>query len=635
MQRVEDKVLAFIGARMTGDHLRAAGDHYLVDVAADQNLAVPVGGRHRVVGAAIAHQQLRTDPARLLLAGVIGRWRQGVERLQIPNQPFADRLVVTAQPIPEPAPTTLEQLLVQRYQAHRPRHRHQQVPADPADQPLDFAFVVAFAGPPEPIVKHVMGLQFAEHTRALSHSTAQDARRRQRRVVVQDRARHLSEERECGVVPVTERFGGLRRIGLHKTGVAVRQVYRKEVDLALDPGDLRQRLAKIHLRMAGIVPQRHEDFAMPQTARQHVVLNNGDPARVAVLVTKPFENPLRGVPLLSRPTFIRRQDPVDDPGKRIQLRTRRQPAPPVSGWDRKRQHLGYCPRVNAKLPRRFPSAQTLDLYRVTNPPIKLHHLHPPPSATTPKGYLLPEFYSGATGLTGRFNEGFLLRRLHIYRLLANSIYTGQIAHKGQLYPGQHPSLIDDETWTAVRDQLAAHAVDHRRRETAAEPSLLAGLLVDANGERLTPSHAVKKGRRYRYYVSTALISEAGQAHTQSWRLAAQEIEDCVISVLADALASPARLLERLSSPGMPGDQIRRLIGRAARLAALLRSAPRERARIVQQLVEQVIVDDKWIIIKMRRRALLGVEASLGASEQPSGNTIELTAAVDLDRKSVV
>ena len=35
---------------MTGDYLRPAGDHYLVDIAADQNLAVPVGGRHRVVG---------------------------------------------------------------------------------------------------------------------------------------------------------------------------------------------------------------------------------------------------------------------------------------------------------------------------------------------------------------------------------------------------------------------------------------------------------------------------------------------------------------------------------------------------------------------------------------------------------
>ena len=45
--------------------------------------------------------------------------------------------------------------------------------------------------------------------------------------------------------------------------------------------------------------------------------------------------------------------------------------------------------VSSKLPRRFPSAQTLDLYGVPNPSIKLHYLHPPPSAVTPKGYLLP------------------------------------------------------------------------------------------------------------------------------------------------------------------------------------------------------------------------------------------------------
>src|SRR5271156_5847939 len=58
-------------------------------------------------------------------------------------------------------------------------------------------------------------------------------------------------------------------------------------------------------------------------------------------------------------------------------------------------------------------------------------------------------------------------------VIANPIYTGRIAHKGRLYPGQHPALIDDETWTAVQDQLAAHARDHRRRAKAAEPSLLA------------------------------------------------------------------------------------------------------------------------------------------------------------------
>ena len=287
---------------------------------------------------------------------------------------------MTAQAIPEPAATTLEQLLVQRRKARRPRHRHQQVAAGPADQPLNLAFVVAFAGPAEPVGKHVMRLQLAEDPRPLAHPVAQDARHRQRGVVVQDRARHLAEEAERGVVPVTERFGGLRRIGLHETGVAVRQVHRKEVDLALHPGDLRQRLAKIHLRMARIVPQRHEHLAMPQPPRQHVVLNDGDPAGVAVLVAKPFEDPLRGMPLLLRSSFIRRQDRVDDPGKRVELRTRRRPAPPVPGRHRKRQHLRYRPRVDPITPRRFPPAQTLNLNRITNLSIELHALHPPAPA---------------------------------------------------------------------------------------------------------------------------------------------------------------------------------------------------------------------------------------------------------------
>ena len=36
--------------------------------------------------------------------------------------------------------------------------------------------------------------------------------------------------------------------------------------------------------------------------------------------------------------------------------------------------------------------------------------------------------------------------------------------------------------------------------SAREPSLLAGLIHDGAGERMTPTHANKKGRRYRYYV---------------------------------------------------------------------------------------------------------------------------------------
>jgi len=72
-------------------------------------------------------------------------------------------------------------------------------------------------------------------------------------------------------------------------------------------------------------------------------------------------------------------------------------------------------------------------------------------------------------------------RGHLYTMLSNPIYTGHIAHKGELHPGQQAALIDDESWSTVRDQLAANTSNHRRRAKAAEPSLLAGLLVDARG----------------------------------------------------------------------------------------------------------------------------------------------------------
>jgi hypothetical protein len=49
--------------------------------------------------------------------------------------------------------------------------------------------------------------------------------------------------------------------------------------------------------------------------------------------------------------------------------------------------------------------------------IEIHVLHPSPSAESKaKGYLLPDFYSGAAGIPGRFSEGLLLRRLQMGKL---------------------------------------------------------------------------------------------------------------------------------------------------------------------------------------------------------------------------
>ena len=84
----------------------------------------------------------------------------------------------------------------------------------------------------------------------------------------------------------------------------MRQAHRKEVDLALVPCHLRQRLAKIDLRMARSTPQRHEHLATPQPSVP-------DPAGVTVLVAKPFEDRFNVCRWSRGSTFIRRQDPVE------------------------------------------------------------------------------------------------------------------------------------------------------------------------------------------------------------------------------------------------------------------------------------------------------------------------------------
>src|SRR3546814_14856041 len=99
---------------------------------------------------------------------------------------------------------------------------------------------------------------------------------------------------------IAEGLADLRRIGFDKAGIRVRQVHGKEVRLALDPGDHHQGLAEIHLRMAGIVGQRHEDLAAAQPPLAHVVLDDGIAALEAMLVAQPLVDPFGSVPLFSR-----------------------------------------------------------------------------------------------------------------------------------------------------------------------------------------------------------------------------------------------------------------------------------------------------------------------------------------------
>ena len=98
----------------------------------------------------------------------------------------------------------------------------------------------------------------------------------------------------------------------------------------------------------------------------------------------------------------------------------------------------------------------------------------------------------------------------LYSLLSNPIYIGQIRHKGVHHPGLHQPIVDRELWDSTQLLLRSHAVWRAPRATKSAASPLTGKLFDESGQSLTPSHAVKGERRYRYYVSRNLIKGTGR-----------------------------------------------------------------------------------------------------------------------------
>ena len=110
------------------------------------------------------------------------------------------------------------------------------------------------------------------------------------------------------------------------------------------------------------------------------------------------------------------------------------------------------------------------------------------------------------GAGGRLAGGNRFSRGALYLMLQNRIYRGEILHQGTACPGQHEAIIDPEIWQIVQNKLAGHRQERSLAVGAEAPSLLAGLIVDAGGNRMTPTHATKKAKRYRYYVSASLLA---------------------------------------------------------------------------------------------------------------------------------
>jgi len=215
----------------------------------------------------------------------------------------------------------------------------------------------------------------------------------------------------------------------------------------------------------------------------------------------------------------------------------------------------------------------------------------------------------------------------LYRILQNEIYLGRITHKKASYPGEHTAIIDKDLWDQVQQGLAAHRVRRRNGDTTKESSLLAGLLFNEQGRRLTPSHATKGQRRYRYYVTPNQALSGSPPDQRPWRIPAKEIEDLVKREILAVLESSTRLDHILGLRSVaPLEKLQMYQASTALAQGLKNESPPMLREFLLSVLKRITVRQDTLDLKIHRTGLKA--AILGAErEEPIRSNTNDPAAV--------
>jgi hypothetical protein len=135
------------------------------------------------------------------------------------------------------------------------------------------------------------------------------------------------------------------------------------------------------------------------------------------------------------------------------------------------------------------------------------------------------------------------------------------------------------------------------RPAAKHPSLLAGKLEAADGHKLIPSHAVKQGKRYRYYIEQRLVQDDGVG-TKGARYAAIEVEQAVLGILQRFLRCPAEIVAALGVQDLSPGSLKRIVGKAKALSDDLKDHHKAQD-LISEVIEKVTIHQDALEMRIR------------------------------------
>ncbi len=231
--------------------------------------------------------------------------------------------------------------------------------------------------------------------------------------------------------------------------------------------------------------------------------------------------------------------------------------------------------------------------------------------------------------SGRRQGGGVLTNGQIHHILRNPVYRGKIRHKDKIWPGLHPAIIEEDLWLRVQERLDAGS---RKRSSAKHGTvnspILKGKLRDETGDRLTPTYATTRSRRFRYYVSKRLIApDAEGSDRGGWRLPGRALERTIARLIASHLEAHSARLSLLVSPA--AGAVSQTALKAQALAKRLREAPETH---LPAILDSGDVRPSGLMLRLDRTGL--ADALGAAKDEVSLDVLAIDAPMRLRQRGV-
>jgi len=213
----------------------------------------------------------------------------------------------------------------------------------------------------------------------------------------------------------------------------------------------------------------------------------------------------------------------------------------------------------------------------------------------------------ADGIRQRSGRPF--DKVVLHKILRNRTYIGLTVHKTEAYPGKHEAIIDQALWTEAQSISREPPRTRARAAAAREVALLRGLIFGPDGRAMTPQHARKAGRCYRYYVSMLTIKRGENDGLR--RVPAGPVDQAVIDQIRRLVRAPEIVARTIRTADLHPNTVREALADFGRIWDEL--FPAEQARLVRLLVERVDVSEDGIRVRLRTEGLRDVIHKLQGS----------------------